>query len=174
MTANGHSRNNFPMTAAPATIPSHAPPGCELVVARVIDAPRDRVYRTWVTRLRHWWGPHGTTTTDCEMDLRPGGVFRTVMRAPDGTDHPTKGLFLEVVENERIVFTDAFETGWRPSPGIFFTAIITFEALPGDKTRCTVRAVHWTNEDREKHERIGFHQAWGECLDRLVTLATHP
>jgi uncharacterized protein YndB with AHSA1/START domain len=112
------------------------------------------------------------TTTVFEMDLRPGGVFRTVMRATDGTEYPTKGVFLEVVANERIVFTDAFDVGWQPSPDIFFTAIVTFESLPGDLTRVTARALHWTVANREKHERMGFHPGWGETFDRLMALVT--
>jgi uncharacterized protein YndB with AHSA1/START domain len=144
----------------------------ELVLTRVIDAPRERLFQAWTTQLPLWWGPHGMTTPVCEMDLKPGGIFRTVMRAPDGAEYPTKGIFLEVVENEKIVFTDAYDTGWQPSPDIFFTAITTFESLSGGKTKYTARALHWTVGNREKHEKMGFHQGWGESLDRLVALVT--
>jgi len=142
----------------------------ELVLTRVIDAPPERVYKAWTTQLPLWWGPHGMTTPSHEMDLRPGGVFRTLMRAPDGSEFPTKGLFLEVVPNRRLVFTDAYDAGWEPSTDIFFTAITTFEPLPGGKTKYTARALHWTAENREKHEKMGFHQGWGESLDRLVSI----
>lgn len=142
----------------------------ELVLSRVIDASRERVFEAWTTRLSDWWGPHGMTTPFCEMDLRPGGVFRTIMRAPDGTEYPTKGVFLDVTPPERIVFTDAFAPGWRPDPDAFFTAITTFEALPGGQTRYTARALHWTVENCEKHAKMGFHQGWGESLDRLEAL----
>ncbi len=143
----------------------------ELIITRIIDAPRDRVFKTWTQRFSEWWGPHGMTTPFYEMDLRPGGIFRTVMRAPDGSEYPTKGVFLEVVENERIVFTDAFDPGWLPSPDPFFTAITTLEDLDG-KTKYTARALHWTVENRRKHEQMGFHQGWGESLDRLIALVT--
>ncbi len=154
-----------------ATKTERAGTGRELVLTRIIDLPRELLFKAWTTRFTEWWGPHGMTTPFCEMDLRPGGVFRTLMRAPDGSEYPTKGVFLEVVENERIVFTDAFGPGWEPSPEIFFTAITTFEALPDGKTRYTARALHWTEENRAKHEKMGFHQGWGECLDRLVACA---
>jgi len=144
----------------------------ELALTRIIAAPRERVFRAWTTRLAHWWGPRGMTTTVHEMDLRPGGVFRTGMRAPDGTDYPTKGVFLEVVEPERIVFTDAFDADWAPSPDPFFTAITTFEALPDGRTKYTARALHWSVANREKHEQMGFYQGWGESLDRLASLVT--
>lgn len=143
----------------------------ELSLARVIDAPPTRVFSTWTGRFREWWGPHGMTTPHCEMDLRPGGVFRTVMRAPDGTEYPTRGVFLEVIPGERIVFTDAFDPGWQPHPDIFFTAITTFEPLAGGRTTLTARALHWTAGCRARHEQMGFEQGWGESLDRLAAIA---
>lgn len=143
----------------------------ELILSRDVDVARDRLFKTWTTQLPLWWGPHGTTTPVCEMDLRPGGLFRTIMRTPDGTEFSTRGIFLEVVENERIVFTDAYGPGWAPAPDIFFTAITTFEEIPGGRTNYTARAVHWTIANREKHEKMGFHQGWGESLDRLVAIA---
>lgn len=148
------------------------PSGRELVISRIIAAPRERVFEAWSRRLPEWWGPHGMTTPVCEMDLRPGGVFRTVMRAPDGTEYPTRGVFLEVVKPERIVFTDAYEAGWEPSADPFFTAVTTFEAMPDGKTRYTARALHWTVENCKKHEEMGFHQGWGESIDRLAALLT--
>lgn len=142
----------------------------ELVLTRDIPFVPERIFQTWTRRLPEWWAPKPLTTPECEIDLRPGGVLRTLMRAPDGTEYPTVGVFLEVVENERIVFTDAFGPGWEPNPGIFFTAIITFDALAGGHTRFTARALHWTVENREKHEQMGFLQGWGQCLDQLVAL----
>jgi uncharacterized protein YndB with AHSA1/START domain len=142
----------------------------ELALTRIIDAPPARVFSAWTARFKDWWGPHGMTTPFCEMDLRTGGVFKTVMRAPDGTEYPTRGVFLEVVPPERIVFTDAFDPGWQPHPDIFFTGITTFDALPGGQTQLSARALHWTVESREKHEEMGFEQGWGESLDRLVAV----
>jgi uncharacterized protein YndB with AHSA1/START domain len=142
----------------------------ELVLGWLIEAPRARVFQVWTRRLPEWWGPHGMTTPVCEMDLRPGGIFRTVMRAPDGTEYPTGGLFLEVTPDERIVFTDAYEPGWNPSPRPFLTAVITFEDVAG-MTRLIARARHWSAADREQHERMGFHQGWSESFERLAALA---
>lgn len=146
--------------------------GRELVLNRIIAAPRAQVFQVWTKRLPEWWGPHGMTTTFCEMDLRPGGIFRTVMRAPDGAEYPTKGVFLEVVQNERVVFTDAYDAGWQPSPDIFFTAVATFEEMADGKTMFTARALHWTAANKEKHAQMGFHDGWGESLDRLAALVT--
>lgn len=136
-----------------------------------IEAPPERVFELWTGRFREWWGPHGMTTPACEMDLRAGGVFQTLMRAPDGKEYPTRGVFLEVTPGRRIVFTDAFDPGWQPHPDIFFTAIITFEADPGGRTRLKATALHWTEESCRRHEQMGFAQGWGESLDRLAALA---
>jgi uncharacterized protein YndB with AHSA1/START domain len=144
----------------------------ELVLTRIIAAPRERLFNAWTTQFQQWWGPHGMTTPVAEMDLRPGGIFRTVMRAPDGTEYPTKGVFLEVVAPERIVFTDAFGPEWVPDADLFFTAITTFEEAGVGRTRYTARALHWTIADCEKHKKMGFHEGWGESLDRLAALVT--
>lgn len=151
---------------------SSAPPTFELVLARTIEASPERLYLTWTRRFPEWWGPHGMTTPFCELDLRAGGAFRTIMRAPDGSEFPTRGVFLEVVPNERIVFTDAFDPGWHPHPDAFFTAVTTFESLGGERTRYTARALHWTQAARDRHEAMGFHHGWGESVDRLAALAT--
>ncbi|MBL9210221.1 MAG: SRPBCC family protein [Opitutaceae bacterium] len=153
--------------AVPATDPD-----LELVLTRDVPVPPARLFHTWGSRLADWWAPRPLTTPVCEVDLRAGGVLRTVMRAPDGTEFACGGLFLEVVTNERIVFSDAFVGGWRPNPGIFFTAIITFDPLPGGGTRYTARARHWTPEACRRHEAMGFHQGWGQCLDQLVAVAS--
>ena len=115
--------------AMSTTLPAHAsfasifaraiPSDRELILSRLFDAPRERVFAAWTQQLPQWWGPHGMTTPVCEMDLRPGGVFRTVMRAQDGTEYSTRGIFLEVVPPERIAFTDAFDPGWIPRPDAF-------------------------------------------------------
>ncbi len=141
------------------------------MITRIIDAPRERLFRLWHTRLSDWWGPHGMTTRVLELDLRPGGALCTVMRAPDGAEYSTRGVFLEATEPVRIVFTDAFDPDWEPQPDIFFTAVTTFDPLPDGRTRYVARALHWTPENRERHEKMGFYQGWGESIDRLAALA---
>lgn len=139
------------------------------MLSRCIDAPRQRVFHVWTQRLPEWWGPYGMTVPICEIELRAGGVFRTVMRAPDGAEYATRGVFLDVVPPERIAFTDAFDPGWVPAPGVFFTGIVTFEAL-GAGTLYTARARHWTAANCRRHAEMGFYQGWSESLERLVAL----
>ena len=93
-----------------------------------------------------------------------------VMRDPDGNDMPLRGVYLEVVKNELIVFTDAFTEAWLPSEKPFFTGIITFEDEDG-KTRYTARARHWSEADCKAHEDMGFHEGWGLCAEQLAAVA---
>lgn len=144
----------------------------ELVLTRLIDAPRDKLFRCWTEPelLKQWFAPLPWTTPTVEADVRPGGSSFFVMRGPDGQEFPNRGVYLEVVRNEKIVFTDAYTKAWEPSEKPFFTGIITFED-EGGKTRYTARARHWTVEDRERHEMMGFHEGWGQCADQLAALA---
>lgn len=146
-------------------------PAFELSIARLIDAPRGRVFRAWTDPelLKRWWGPHGMSTPECEMQLWPGGLFRTLMRAGDGSEYPTQGVFLEIETPRRLVFTDALLPGWVPTGKAFMTAVIELDDVHG-KTRYTATARHWSAEDCRSHEAMGFHQGWNESLDRLVAV----
>lgn len=145
----------------------------DLTISRLIDAPRELVWQAWTKpeHIKQWWAPKPVQVVECKIDLRPGGEFTTLMRDPDGNDYPGTGIFLEVHENERIVFTDALEPGYRPAKEPFMTAIITFEAQPGGKTRYTAVALHKDEADREKHEDMGFHDGWGTVLEQLAAFA---
>jgi uncharacterized protein YndB with AHSA1/START domain len=147
-------------------------PELDLVLERVINVPPELVWQAW-TRPEHvkrWFAPAPWSVSECEIDLRPGGAFRTVMRSPEGEAHPGVGCFLEIVENRRLVFTDALEPGYRPAKEPFFTAVVTMEAA-GAGTRYVARAIHRDAEGRDKHEAMGFHQGWSAALDQLVELA---
>jgi uncharacterized protein YndB with AHSA1/START domain len=143
----------------------------DLVLTRLIDAPREKLYRAWTdpALLTRWFAPAPVTTPRVELDVRPGGSNLIVMALPDGTEMPNRGVYLEVVPNERLVFTDAYVEAWVPSPKPFMTVILTFEEEAG-KTRYTARVRHWTAEDRKTHEEMGFHQGWGQCADQLEAL----
>ena len=145
----------------------------ELVLTRIIDAPRAKVYKAWTDAklLKQWFAPLPYTTPVAELDVRPGGANYIVMRGPDGQDMPNRGVYLEVVENERLVFTDAYTKAWEPSQKPFMTVILTFEDAGNGKTKYAARARHWTDADRETHEKMGFHRGWGICTDQLAALA---
>ena len=144
----------------------------ELVLTRLIDASRERVYRCWTESelLKQWFAPLPWTTPHAEMDVRPGGSSLIVMAGPDGVEFPNRGVYLEVVPNERLVMTDAYVKAWEPSEKPFITIELTF-AVEDGKTRYTARVLHWSVADRQQHEQMGFHQGWGQCTDQLEELA---
>ena len=143
----------------------------ELVLTRLINAPREKVYRAWTDPelLKQWFAPKPYTTPIVEIDVRAGGSAYFVMRGPDGKDLPNRGVYLEVVPNEKLVSTDAYVAAWEPSEKPFMTLILTFED-EGGKTRYTARVRHWSVADREAHEKMGFHEGWGLCTDQLEAL----
>ena len=145
----------------------------ELVLTRLIDAPRAKLYQAWTDPelLKQWFAPLPYTTPHVETDVRPGGSSLIVMRGPEGPDMPNRGVYLEVVPNEKLVFTDAYTEAWVPSAKPFMTVTLTFEDEDG-KTRYTARVRHWTKEDTEAHEKMGFHVGWGICADQLTALVT--
>jgi uncharacterized protein YndB with AHSA1/START domain len=147
----------------------------ELILTRLIDAPREKVFRAWTdpNLLKQWFAPLPWTTPLAELDVRPGGARLVVMRDPEGHEFPNRGVYLEVVPNERLVFTDAYTEAWEPSEKPFMTVIATFEDQ-GGKTRYTARVRHWTVADREAHEKMGFHEGWGRCTDQLAALVAAP
>ena len=149
----------------------------DLVLERVVDVPRELVWAAWTTpeHILKWFTPAPWKMVDCEIDLRPGGHFRTVMQSPEGQNFPNEGCYLEVVPNERLVFTSVLEAGYRPSKtisqpdGLPFTAVITLEPH-GKGTKYTAVAIHGREDVRKRHEAMGFHDGWGKALDQLVAL----
>jgi uncharacterized protein YndB with AHSA1/START domain len=152
-------------------------PKLDLVLERVIDVPRELVWAAWTRpeHVKHWLTPRPWTVSDCEIDLRPGGIFRFVNRSPEGKDFPITTCYLEVIEQERLIWTNALLPGYRPAPGAaldipLFTAIITMEPR-GKGTRYVATAIHRNEAECKKHGEMGFHDGWGKALDQLVAYA---
>lgn len=151
----------------------------DLVLERILDAPRDLVWKAWTgpEHLKRWWAPKPYETPECEIDLRPGGIFYTRMTGPDGFDARGTGCFLEVVEGEKIIWTSALLPGYRPAEtpedcgGFPFTAIVTLEDAGDGKTRYKAVAMHRNEADRDTHEKMGFHEGWGTCAAQLEQVA---
>lgn len=143
----------------------------DLVLSRLLAAPRHAVYRAWIEPelLKQWFAPLPYTTPHAELDVRPGGSSFVVMRGPDGKDMPVRGVYLEVVPNERLVLTDAFVEAWVPSEQPFLTIDLRLADEAGG-TRYVARARHWTEADRQRHEAMGFHTGWNQCADQLEAL----
>lgn len=149
--------------------------GRDLLLTRIIDAPCAEVFKAWTdpALLKQWFAPLPWTTPVVETDVRAGGSSLMVMRGPDGNEFPSQGVYLEVVKDERLVFSDAFTKAWEPSEKPFMTVVLTFED-EGDKTKYTARVQHWTVADREAHEKMGFHQGWAMCTEQLAALVEKP
>jgi uncharacterized protein YndB with AHSA1/START domain len=163
------------MTAAIVHQPD---PRLDLVFERVVDVPAEFLWRGWTVaeQLKKWFTPAPWKTVDCEIDLRPGGKFRTVMRGPEGQEFDNVGCYLEIVTHRKLVWTGALGPGYRPRPaaapaGSFvMTAVITLQ--PRDSgTLYTALVIHGDEESRKAHEKMGFHEGWGKALDQLIALA---
>ncbi len=159
------------MTSAPSF--THDP-DLDLLLERLVDVPVERVWEAWTEpeHVKAWFTPRPWQTVACEIDLRPGGRFSTVMRDPDGNEFPNVGCYLEVQPPTRLVWTSALLPGYRPLPsegdgGLRFTAELTFEAV-GDATRYSARAIHGSRAAAETHEGMGFLDGWGTALQQLV------
>ena len=143
-------------------------PRLDLVVERVVHVSPERAWAAWTEpdHLRQWYAPAPGVISECEIDLRPGGVFRFVSRQPDGVENPTTCCYLEVVPYRRLVWTDALLAGYRPAPVGFFTAVMTLEPRH-DATLCTTVALHGNEANRNHQADMGFHDGWGTVLDQL-------
>ncbi|HEV3322157.1 MAG TPA: SRPBCC family protein [Solirubrobacteraceae bacterium] len=139
----------------------------EIVTERVFDAPRERVFATYTDPelIPQWWGPRRMTTTVDQMDVRPGGSWRFVMREPDGREIGFKGIYREVTPPERIVQT--FE--WEGMPGHVIVETATFEELDG-RTKVTTTSLFHTTEERDGMLASGMEGGLTESHERLAEL----
>lgn len=160
----------------------------EVMITRVIDAPRARVFHAWTdpVQIAKWWGPHSVTNTVSEMDVRPGGSYRIVMRGPDGTEYPLKGTYREIKAPAQLVMTvDASEhpEEWHDlvkpdrsederNPCGLMLDTINFDDL-GSRTRVTVRTRFETPEIRDAMLKMGITDGWSQSLDRLGEVVYH-
>ncbi len=150
-------------------------PELDLVLERTVDVPAHFVFRAWTEPelLRRWFCPKPWTTPGCEIDLRPGGVFRTLMRGPKGEEADNIGCWLEIIRDERLVFTGLMAPGFRPvhieREVPVFTCVLTFERA-GKGTKYRAHVMHRDASAKSAHEAMGFHAGWSAALDQLVEL----
>lgn len=145
----------------------------ELVLKRHLAASRQSLWRCWTEPelLKQWFCPLPWRVADAKMENRVGGANSFVMRGPNGEEHVSRGVYLEFVPKEKLVFTDAFVSAWEPSGKAFMVSTVTFEDAPGGGTTYTAVARHWSEEDMKQHEQMGFHEGWGKAADQLEALA---
>ncbi|MBI5094945.1 MAG: SRPBCC family protein [Candidatus Hydrogenedentes bacterium] len=153
----------------------------DFVITRVLNAPRTLVFDAWTIpkHMARWWGPRDFTNPVCEMDVRPGGAYRIVMRGPDGAEYPVSGVFQEVVRPERLIMsmdcsehTDEWHDQVNPvrdkskKPFLMALQIVTFEEF-GAKTKLTVRTRFDSPLIRDGMLKVGMTEGWSQSLDRL-------
>jgi len=155
------------MTPAPTTDPRF-----DLVFEREVALSPAQIWLAWTTPdlIIEWFTPAPWKTLECQIDLRPGGMFRTVMQSPGGETFPHVGCYLDIVAHEQLVWTNALGPGYRPlasPPTPCISAIIHLEEV-ANGTRYTAVARHKDEADRSAHEAMGFAEGWGKALDQLV------
>lgn len=151
---------------------THVNPDLDLTISRVIRAQRQPIWRAWTdpAQLAQWWVPAPARCQVQALDVRPGGSFVTLY-SEDGEDFGphVSGCFLDVVEGERLVFTDTLLGGWRPAESPFMTAVITLRDHP-DGTEYAAHVMHRSQADRDNHEAMGFFDGWGTVIEQLAAL----
>ena len=160
-------------TLAPVKAQSEiATEGRDVILTRDFDAAPELLYRAWTEpALVTQWLTLGTwKAVKTNMDVRPGGANLLTMRSADGSEFPNQDVYLDVVPNKRLVFTDAYTSAWIPSKKTFMTVTLTFDELGSGRTHYTARVSHWSVADREQHEQMGFRQNWQAMTEELAAL----
>ena len=147
-------------------------PELDLQLVRELNAPRELLYKCWTTpeHLVHWFVPKPHKVTHFSLDVRPGGACNTTFEV-DGNLMENNRVYLEVIPNEKLVFTDGYTAGWKPAPQPFMTAIVTFEDLGGGRTRYTATARHRNPASAKAHKDMGFYDGWGTVATQLEAYA---
>jgi uncharacterized protein YndB with AHSA1/START domain len=138
----------------------------EIFITRAFAAPRRLVWEalTEPTHVVHWWGPRGSTLSVCEIDFRPGGAWRFVLRDSDGRDCRFKGVYHEIMPPERLVATECFDEPSLGSPE--WRTTLTLEEYDG-KTTMKSLILHKSREARDGHLASGMKEGAAETFDRL-------
>ncbi len=153
-------------------------PKLDLVLERTTDIKPELVWRAWTESklLMEWFCPRPWKTVEANLELKPGGQFRTVMQSPEGDQFPGNGCVLEVELGKKLVWTSALQPGFRPAPPpqsemeFPFTATVLIESNGTGGTKYTAIASHRCEADRKQHEQMGFEPGWGAAFDQLVEL----
>lgn len=147
-------------------------PETDLSFTRLLAVPRALVWECWTRpeHIPHFFIPAPNKVTAVDLDLRVGGRFNTVFDV-NGQQMDNRGVYLEVVPQERLVFTDAYTEGWKPVPEPFMTAILLLSDAPDGSTTYTAIARHRTPETRKAHADMGFFEGWGTVATQLESYA---
>ena len=169
------ARTALPVEEASIEMPSEQ----TFAISRLINAPRALVFKAWTDpkHLAQWWGPDKFTVPVCEMDVRPGGSYRIVMRSPEGEEYPLKGVYRDIIQPERLMLTE----NWEEHPAKWQDLLlkygagkasnealdlVTFEDRSG-KTLLTIKTLFDSVTVRDAMVKMGMTEGWAQSLDRL-------
>lgn len=150
-------------------------PELDLILEKDLDISAEKAWKAWTTPelIREWFCPRPWKVIEARIDLRNGGEFFTVMQSPEGDKFPNVGCILDFTPNKKLIWTSALQEGYRPVPPqegeLLFTGEIYFEEKNG-KLKYTAIAKHRNQEDKRRHEEMGFHDGWSKVSDQLVEL----
>jgi len=147
-------------------------PTTDLSFTRTLAVPRHLIWECWTVpkHIPHFFIPAPHKVTSVEIDLRVGGRFNTTFDV-EGNVMENLGVYLEVVPEEKLVFTDTYSEGWKPAPDPFMTAILLLTDTPDGGTSYTAIARHRNPETRATHEKMGFFDGWGTVVTQLEAYA---
>ena len=147
-------------------------PETDLSFTRTLAVPPALVWECWTSEehIPHFFVPKPHKVTACEIDLKVGGKFNTTFDV-DGNEMQNNGVWLEIIENEKLVFTDTYSEGWKPAPDPFMTAILLLKDTGDGGTEYTAIARHRSSEKAKQHEQMGFYDGWGTVATQLEEYA---
>lgn len=147
-------------------------PDTDLHFTRTLPVPAALVYECWTQpeHIKNFFIPRPHKVTSADMDVRVGGRFNTTFDV-DGNVMENKGVYLEVIPNEKLVFTDTYSEDWKPAAEPFMTAILLLKDHGNGTCDYTAIARHRSVETAKQHEQMGFYDGWGTVVDQLVEYA---
>jgi uncharacterized protein YndB with AHSA1/START domain len=147
----------------------------ELTLTRVFDAPRELVFKAWTNPelMARWFGPHIFTIPVCQLDVRPGGAILIHMRGPDGVDYPLTGIFHEIVQPERIVFSSSAVMDESGKPQLETLSTVTFAEENG-KTKMTLHVLVVKASPLAEGPLSGMAEGWTQSLEKLTDMLIKP
>lgn len=145
-----------------------------IVLTRVFDGPPDLVFRVWTDPklVALWWGVEGASNPICELDVRPGGRWRIDMRTTSGRTYRNEGVYLEVVENKRLVYSDIPDpeiSEWQGRPPAPRLHTVTFTEHD-NRTHVSLEVTMATDADRDRMIAFGMSDGLKQGFDRLARL----
>jgi uncharacterized protein YndB with AHSA1/START domain len=152
------------------TLQVSVPTEREVVMTRVFDAPRRLVFDalTKPELFKRWFGPRGWTLAVCEIDLKVGGAWRSVLRGPGGRDMGMRGVYLEIASPERLISTESFDD----YPGESLNTLVLVEDR--GKTTLTITVQYQSQEIRDAVIKSGMEHGAAECYDKLAEMLASP